>query len=315
MGLIERARSGDQRAIARLLTLVENDDPLGHDAIEQLYPQTGSAHRIGFTGPPGAGKSSLINRLIAYYRTEGCRVGVVAIDPTSPLSGGATLGDRIRLMDFHADPNVFIRSMASRGHHGGLAATTSLMAHVLDALGYDPILIETLGVGQDEVDVARLVDTVVLVQVPGLGDVVQTLKAGIFEIGDVIAINKTDLPGANSLARDLRSMVGLGHAIDGWITPVLTVSASTGEGMLKLAEEILAHRNYLGSNDRLAVRRRAAVVAEIEVFIRRELERTASTTTSSDFKDLVTAAAERRRTPRSVAQMTIQTGPGARMTE
>lgn len=315
MGLIERARSGDQRAIARLLTLVENDDPLGHDAIEQLYPQTGSAHRIGFTGPPGAGKSSLINRLIAYYRTEGRRVGVVAIDPTSPLSGGATLGDRIRLMDFHADPNVFIRSMASRGHHGGLAATTSLMAHVLDALGYDPILIETLGVGQDEVDVARLVDTVVLVQVPGLGDVVQTLKAGIFEIGDVIAINKTDLPGANSLARDLRSMVGLGHAIDGWITPVLTVSASTGEGMLKLAEEILAHRNYLGSNDRLAVRRRAAVVAEIEVFIRRELERIASTTTSSDFKDLVTAAAERRRTPRSVAQMTIQTGPGARMTE
>ncbi len=302
MGLIDRAYSGDLLALSRLLTLVENRDPLGREALERLYPVSGRAHRIGITGPPGAGKSSLIHHLVAAFRDQHRKVAVIAVDPSSRMSGGATLGDRIRLLAHFADPGVFVRSMASRGQRGGLSAATVDVAHVLDAFGFDPVVIETLGIGQDEIDIDRVVDTTVLVQVPGLGDAIQTLKAGIMEIGDIIAVNKADLPGAGPLARDLRSMLAMGamHG-DSWIPPVLQVSAESGVGMRDLVGAISSHRSFLSAENRLRERRRAAAFAEIEAIIRVQLEQHFARNDESTILRLVEAVANRQQTPYSVA--------------
>ena len=306
--LVDRALAGERRALARLLSRIENDDESGRALASRVYKLTGRAHRIGLTGPPGAGKSSLIARLIGTYRAEGRRVGVVAVDPTSPLTGGATLGDRIRLMEFHGDPNVFIRSMASRGHAGGLATTTSAVANALDAGGFDPILIETLGVGQDEVEIARLAHSVVVLQVPGLGDTVQTLKAGLLEIADVLVVNKSDLPGAERLVRDLSTMLTLGERGDavGWSPPVLRTSAATGDGIERLIAVLDEHRNHLCASGLLAQREREIAAAEIERQLRLVLlARLAAPGQHSEISSMLDQVVERTRSPAEVVALLL----------
>ncbi len=277
--LSARVRAGDAGAIARLLTRVENDDAVGREALENLLEDTGKAHLIGVTGPPGGGKSTLVNELIRAYRAAGKRVAVIAIDPSSPLTGGATLGDRIRMLEWHADPDVFIRSMASRRFGGGLARTTLGAVAVLDAAGFDPIIIETVGTGQDEVAIAQLAQTTLLVQVPGMGDSVQTLKAGALEIGDIIVVTKADRPEANDLARDLRRMQTLVPAEPGtktWQPPVVKTSAITGEGIADLVSAIDLHRAWIAETGELDRRRRQAAVTQLAEHLQYELLKQAS---------------------------------------
>lgn len=254
-------------AVARLLTRVENDDQVGRDALEKLLPHTRRAHLVGITGPPGAGKSTLVNELIRHYRAAGDRVAVLAIDPTSPLTGGATLGDRIRMMEWHDDPGVFIRSMASRRFGNGLAPSTLACASVFEAAGFDPIIIETVGTGQDEVAIASLALTTLLVQVPGLGDGVQTLKAGALEIGDVIVVTKGDRPESQELARDLRRLQTLtfepGAELPGWQPPVVTTSALQRTGIEAVAGAIGAHWQHLVDSNELDERRRTIAMTDI----------------------------------------------------
>ncbi len=295
MGLVDRALAGDARALSRLLTIVENRGEPGREAVDRLYPKTGSANRLGITGPPGAGKSSLISRLVGAFRERRHRVAVIAVDPSSRFSGGATLGDRIRLLSHFDDPDVFVRSMASRGQRGGLSVATVEVAHVFDAAGFDTILIETLGVGQDEIDVTRVVDTSIMVQVPGLGDAVQTLKAGILEVGDLIAVNKSDLPGANILVRDLRAMLALNPMqIDDWHPVVVPVSAETGTGVPDLLDAIEKRMSFLEHGDRLRELRRDIARAEIELLVRADLERVLNTGDMDRNAQLVDDVANRR---------------------
>jgi LAO/AO transport system kinase len=209
-GLVEQFRAGNRRALARILTQVENDTAAGREALRALFEASGRAHVVGVTGPPGAGKSTLVNRLIATWRGRGRTVAVVAVDPSSSLTGGATLGDRVRMMETYADEGVFIRSMATRGALGGLARATRGLVWMLDAFGFDLVIIETVGVGQDEVEVARTAHTTLLLQVPGLGDDIQAIKAGVLEIADILVVNKADRPGAGELKRDLAMMLTLG---------------------------------------------------------------------------------------------------------
>ncbi len=295
LGLIDDALAGNARALSRLLTTVENRGETGRDAIDRLYPRTGRALRLGITGPPGAGKSSLISHLIRAFRERKERVAVVAVDPSSRSSGGATLGDRIRLLSHYDDPGVFVRSMASRGQRGGLSAATIDVAHVFDAAGFETILIETLGVGQDDIDVTRVVDTSIMVQVPGLGDAVQTLKAGIMEVGDVIAVNKADLPGANALVRDLRAMLTLVPLQGGdWHPEVVPVSAETGSGIPKLMEAIDKRTGYLDHGLRREEHRRNVARAEIELLVRADLERLLSSHGRDQDTQIVEDVANRR---------------------
>ena len=299
-GLVDRAIGGDRRALARLLSRIERDDESGRQLTEELYPRSGRARRIGFTGPPGAGKSSLIARVVAELRALDHRVAVVTVDPTSPFTGGAALGDRIRLMEFHADPNVFIRSMASRGHRGGLAAATIAVAHALDAAGYDPILIETLGVGQDETAVAALVHTVAVLQVPGLGDTVQSLKAGLLEIADILVVNKADRPDADRLARDLATMTSL--SIHGrppsWTPPIVKTSAASGAGVEELVQELDRHHAHLVASGRLSERCRTMAQAELTILLRQQIEdRLTDCSDHGDWAGLLDDVIERRRAP------------------
>ncbi len=231
--LVSQALKGDRRATARLLTLVENGHPEGQTALAELYPRSGQAHIVGFTGSTGAGKSTLVNEVVREFRLKALEVAVVAVDPTSPFSGGALLGDRLRMRDLTDDPGVFIRSMASRGHPGGIAHATRGVVTVLDALGIPMILVETVGAGQVQVDVARVAHTVVLVEAPGMGDDVQALKAGLMEIADIIVVNKADRPEAHRTVQALRAaqmqILGLGEGDAGWAVPVLETSALEAE--------------------------------------------------------------------------------------
>ena len=240
--LTERVLSGEPRALARAATLVENRRPEGHELLKELFPRTGKATILGITGAPGAGKSTLADRLVAELRREEKQVGVIAVDPSSPYTGGALLGDRIRMLAHHADSGVFIRSMATRGWLGGLAATTTDMALLLDAAGKDYVLIETVGVGQDEIEIARLADVTVVVLVPGMGDDVQAIKAGIMEIADVFVINKSDQPGAERLQREIKAIQSLSVRKDGWVPPIIWTVASEDKGT---AEALAAIRSYL----------------------------------------------------------------------
>lgn len=235
MTLLDRFRSGDRRALARLITLVENHDPAAETALAAVAVQPGRARVIGMTGPPGAGKSSLIAGLVAHWRAQGRSIAVLAIDPSSTRTGGAALGDRLRLAGLAGDPEIFIRSMASRGQLGGLAEAAGQAVRLLAGFGYEIILVETVGVGQAEIEIARLADVVVVVQVPGLGDEMQAIKAGILEIADIIAVNKSDRPGAGPLAAQLRALVA---PVGATPPPVLLVSASHGTGLAELAEAI-----------------------------------------------------------------------------
>jgi LAO/AO transport system kinase len=262
--LLERLRTGDKRAVARLISWVEDGDrDQLREAAEALNPAAGRAQVIGLTGSPGVGKSTLADALVAAYRAEGRTVGVLAVDPSSPFTGGALLGDRVRMQRHAVDEDVYIRSMATRGHLGGLAWATPQAVRVLDAAGCEVILVETVGVGQAEVEVAGLADTTLVALAPGFGDAVQVAKAGILEVADVFVVNKADRDGAEVVARDLRQMLHLGEA-RAWQVPVVLTVAERGEGVDKLVEAIAAHRAHLESSGELDRRRRRRAAREIE---------------------------------------------------
>jgi GTPase len=255
-------RDGDRRALARAITLVENGDPLAYGVVADLYPATGNAYAVGVTGPPGVGKSSLISALVRHVRSAGPTIGVVSVDPSSPFSHGALLGDRIRLSDHFLDPGVFIRSMGTRGHLGGLAEATLQALLVLDAAGKDVVFLETVGAGQSEVEVIGIADTVVLVLMPGSGDSVQALKAGIMEIPDVIAINKMDHPAAKTMLNEVRSILALDRERE-WRPPIVLTEATRGENVPELWEKIDSHRAYLVDSGQLDDRRRRNLAGEV----------------------------------------------------
>jgi LAO/AO transport system kinase len=264
--LIERARKAEPRAVARLISLVEDGSPALREITAALAPYTGRCYTVGLTGAPGVGKSTTTSALVAAYRRRGNRVAVLAIDPSSPFSGGALLGDRVRMQRHATDREVYIRSMASRGHLGGLAAATPQALRVLDAAGYDVVLIETVGVGQSEVDVAAAADTTVVLLAPGMGDGIQAAKAGILEIGDVYAVNKADRDGADSTARELGHMLALGAPREpgDWRPPIVKTVAARDQGIDDLVEAIDKHQAWLGRDGRLDAKRRDRTAGEIE---------------------------------------------------
>ncbi|MEU9043499.1 MULTISPECIES: methylmalonyl Co-A mutase-associated GTPase MeaB [unclassified Kitasatospora] len=271
--LVEQARQGRPRAVARLITLVENAAPQLREAMAALAPYTGQAYTIGLTGSPGVGKSTSTSALVSAYRRLGKRVGVLAVDPSSPFSGGALLGDRVRMQDHATDPEVFIRSMATRGHLGGLSWTAPQALRVLDAAGCEVILVETVGVGQSEVEIAAQADTTVVLLAPGMGDGIQAAKAGILEIGDVFVVNKADRDGADATARELNHMLGLGEAREAgdWRPPIVKTVAARGEGVDEVVEALEKHRAWLEEHGELAVRRRRRAAEEIEAIALAEL--------------------------------------------
>ncbi|GAB3196538.1 methylmalonyl Co-A mutase-associated GTPase MeaB [Nocardioides hungaricus] len=264
-GLVERARAGEARAVARLISLVEDQSPLLREVMAALAPHTGNAQVIGVTGSPGVGKSTSTSALVTELRRAGRRVGVLAVDPSSPFSGGALLGDRVRMQDHALDREVYIRSMASRGHLGGLAWTTPQALRVLDAAGCDVILVETVGVGQSEVEIAGLADTTMVLLAPGMGDGIQAAKAGILEIGDLYVVNKADRDGVEQVRRDLRSMLALAERPEGsWKQPILLTVAQKGEGVAEVVEALDRHRAWLESSGELGRRRTRRARDEIE---------------------------------------------------
>ncbi len=260
--LLEGLRSGDRRALARAISLVENGDPLAGELVRETYPQTGRAEIVGITGPPGVGKSSLVSALVRLVRGQGRTIGVISVDPSSPFTAGALLGDRIRLADHFLDRDVFIRSMGTRGHLGGLAEATLQAALLLDAFGKDVVFVETVGTGQSEVEITGLADTIVLALMPGSGDSIQALKAGIMEIPDVIVVNKRDHPAAKTMMNEVRSILGLGEKRD-WTPPIVLTEAVRGEGIEGLWEAVEDHRLHLVESGRLEERRGEQLAGEV----------------------------------------------------
>jgi len=264
--LVARAERGEARAVARLISLVEDASPALREVMALLAPRAGHARVLGLTGSPGVGKSTSTNALVAAYRRLGMRVGVLAVDPSSPFSGGALLGDRVRMQDHATDDGVFIRSMASRGHLGGLSWAAPQALRVLSAAGCDVVLIETVGVGQAEVEIASLADTTLVLLAPGMGDGIQAAKAGILEVADVFVVNKADREGADTVVRDLRYMLSLGdrRTDDGWRVPIVKTVAAKGEGADEVVEAIERHGQWLAGNGQLEVRRRKRAADEVE---------------------------------------------------
>ncbi|WP_407549920.1 methylmalonyl Co-A mutase-associated GTPase MeaB [Streptomyces sp. Pv4-95] len=264
--LVEQARQGRPRAVARLISLVEGASPELREVMAALAPLTGNAYVVGLTGSPGVGKSTTTSALVTAYRKTGKRVGVLAVDPSSPFSGGALLGDRVRMSDHASDPGVYIRSMATRGHLGGLAWAAPQAIRVLDAAGCDVVLVETVGVGQSEVEIASQADTSVVLLAPGMGDGIQAAKAGILEIGDVYVVNKADRDGADATARELNHMLGLGEsrAPGDWRPPIVKTVAARGEGVDEVVEALEKHRAWMEERDVLAQRRRSRAAREVE---------------------------------------------------
>lgn len=301
--IVDRLRSVP-RALPRLATLIENEDPRGLEIFEAIYPCSGKAHVVGITGPPGVGKSALIDVLTIAIRETGRRVAVIAVDPSSPNSGGALLGDRIRLMRHHADQGVFVRSMASRGRSGGLAWATAEIIHLVDVAGFPIVLVETVGVGQDGTDIAALVDTVVVVDAPGLGDGVQAMKAGLLETADILVVNKSDRPGAQETLRSLRSAVALDPTPGGRRTPVVATSATDWEGIGDLLAAIDEHRRWLAESGCEEERRARAARAEVLAALRETIERhlDASWNTSQPLRAAVSHVARRQITARRAAR-------------
>ncbi len=293
MTLVEQLLSGNRLALTRLLTQVENDTSDGRAALTELFPHTGKAHLIGITGAPGTGKSSLVNQLALHFRKqEERRVAVVAVDPSSPFTGGAVLGDRVRMRDLAGDPGVFIRSMASRGSLGGLAQTTAGLVQVFDAAGFDIILIETVGAGQAEVEIARLAHTTLVIEAPGLGDDIQAIKAGILEIADILVVNKADRPGVENTLKALKNALELAHPVqhvfhhhgkleiveapnepiyNSWIPPILQTVATEGTGIHELADEIARHAGHLRESGDWAARERGRLGSELESMLQEML--------------------------------------------
>ncbi len=330
--LVDPLLNGKRRAIARLISHIENEAPPAQQVLTELYPHTGQAHLIGITGAPGTGKSSLVNELAKIYRGKGKTVAIIAVDPTSPFSGGAILGDRIRMRELSGDPGIFIRSMASRGSLGGLARGVHDAIKVFDAAGFDIILIETVGVGQGEVDIARTAHTVLVVEAPGLGDDIQAIKAGILEIADIFVVNKADKPGANKTVSALKTMLELGHTTprqvahhgtlisipmpapvpdptpeNTWEHPIVKTVALTGEGVASLVDTITQHRQHLAQTGLLTGRNRARLTAELEDRLQHEmLRRLLARTPASTLTEIITKLVNRTLSPYNAVQILLE---------
>jgi len=308
--LAERLLAGDKRALARAISLVEDDDPEGWALVREVYPRTGNADVVGFTGPPGAGKSTLIGAVVKHRRERERSVAVLSIDPSSPFRGGALLGDRIRLSEHFLDPGVFIRSMATRGALGGLAEAALQAALLMDAAGKDDVFLETVGVGQAEVDVIDHADSIVLVLIPGSGDSIQALKAGVMEIPDIIVVNKADHPLCDTMVREIRGVLSLAPVEGGWAVPIVKTEAVRGEGVEELDARLGQHREFVRSEGLLSERRRRNLMNEVlglaTVRLRRALE--ASLREDPEVQELLDAVVERRLDPASAASAVLERG-------
>jgi LAO/AO transport system kinase len=300
---VERLRNGDPRALARAISAVENRQTGSSELLKALFPHTGGARILGLTGAPGAGKSTLVDQLAKHYRKQKLTVGIIAVDPTSPYSGGAILGDRIRMQDHFADPGIYIRSMATRGSLGGLARATADVTTVLDASGRDIVMIETVGVGQDEVEIVRLADITVVILVPGMGDDVQTIKAGIMEIADIFVINKSDREGAERVQREIRAMQSLATRNDNWTPPIVETVASEGKGVEELAAAIGQYDAYL-KNKNLVLRRSAENWRErlLEMLRDAMLDKASAQMTDGEMARYAEEVAEHKRDPYTLVE-------------
>jgi LAO/AO transport system kinase len=307
--LLQNFFKGDVRALSRIITRVENRSADSLDILRQLFPHTGRSQIIGITGSPGAGKSSLVDRLAIAYRKQEKTLAIVAVDPSSPFTGGAILGDRIRMQTHGVDPGVYIRSMATRGHLGGLAAATADVVTVLDAVGKNPVIVETVGVGQDEIDIVKLADVSIVVLVPGMGDDIQALKAGIMEIGDIFVINKADRPGVEKLERAIQAVLSLAHRDDMWEPPIVRTVATHGDGIDELVDSIERGNQFFRNSATRAQKRKAAEQQKLMKLLEERLITAAvqQVFPNEELNKLVTEIAERRQDPYSVVEQIIGT--------
>ena len=306
-GLTQAVLSGKYRALAQAVSLVEREAPEVEDLLAAIYPKTGNARIVGVTGSPGAGKSTLVAALAKYYRKKQKRVGIIAVDPTSPFSGGAILGDRIRMTDLYTDRGVFIRSMATRGFMGGLAKATNDVVDLLDASGFDIVLVETVGVGQDEVEVIRTVQTNMVVLVPGMGDDIQAIKAGIMEIGDIFVVNKADRPGADKTVTEVTMMMSLVEEHGDWVPPIVKTIASRSEAIDELDAAIEKHFDYLRQSGELDRRNRERVRIRIETMLKEKfLDRLIGTTIAREkYESLLDDVLRKRNNPHDAAESVL----------
>ncbi len=315
MDWVQAAVDGDRRALARLLSFVENGTPEGREALARLFPKAGKAHIVGVTGSPGAGKSTLVGKLAREFRSRGAALAIVAVDPTSPYSGGALLGDRLRMQDLIPDEGIFIRSMASRGHPGGVAHATRDVVTVLDAVGFPLVLVETVGAGQAQVEVASVAHTVVLVEAPGMGDEIQALKAGLMEIADIVVVNKADRPEARQTVRVLQSVrrevqpvcrYGNGIPEAGWEFPILQTAALENEGIVALADTIAAHRRYLQESGQWDFLLKRHARADVEAWLSRYLVELMEQHVAARLDGAIESVLRREKDPASVAQELLE---------
>jgi LAO/AO transport system kinase len=305
--LIDGVRRGRYRQLAQAVSLVEREDPRAERMLAALYPTTGRARLIGITGSPGSGKSTLVGSLTKYYRKQGKRVGIIAVDPTSPFTGGAILGDRVRMVDLYTDRGVFIRSMATRGFMGGVAKATNDVVDLLDAAGFDIVIVETVGVGQDEIEIIRTVQTNVVVLVPGMGDDIQAIKAGLMEIGDVFAVNKADRPGADKTVTEVTMMMSLVEEHAHWIPPILKTVALKGEGIPELDEAMTRHYEYLRTSGELDRRNRERVRIRIETMLKEKfMDRLIGKTISpEEYEHLLDEVLQKKDNPHHAAESVL----------
>jgi LAO/AO transport system kinase len=306
--LLQEFFNGEVRALARVISHVENRTPASLDILRQLFPKSGRSHVIGVTGSPGAGKSSLVDRLAMAYREKAKQIGIVAVDPSSPFTGGAILGDRVRMQTLGLDQQIYFRSMATRGNLGGLAAATADVVTVLDAAGKDPVIVETVGVGQDEVEIAKLADISLVVLVPGMGDDVQALKAGIMEIGDIFVINKNDRPGGDKMEREIATVLSLAHREDGWNPPIVKTIATTGDGIGELVEKIEACQQFFGSSELKARKKRDTARQGLLTLLQERLAETAlqQVFSNGDLDRIAGEIAARRQDPYSIVDQIVR---------
>ncbi len=305
--LASAVRSGDYRALAKAISLVEREDAQAERILAELYPSTGRARIVGITGSPGAGKSTLVAALAKHYRRQGKRIGIVAVDPTSPFTGGAILGDRIRMAELYTDRGVFIRSMATRGFMGGLAKATNDVVDLLDAAGFDIVVVETVGVGQDEVEVIRTVQTNVVVLVPGMGDDIQAIKAGLMEIGDIFVVNKADRPGADKTVTEVTMMMSLVEEHGDWMPPIVKTVASHGEGIAELDSALQKHFEYLGASGELDRRNRERVRIRIETLLKEKFigRLIGGALPAGDYEKILDDVLRKRNNPHDAAESVL----------
>jgi LAO/AO transport system kinase len=304
MELIEQALKGSSRAIAKLITLVENRGEGADEVMEEIYPHTGGAYIIGVTGPPGSGKSTLVDKITLKLIQQGFTAGIIAIDPSSPFTGGAVLGDRLRMKNVDTQEKVFIRSLSTRGSIGGLSRATCNTARILDACGKDFILIETVGAGQDEVEIMSIADTTIVVLMPGMGDEIQTIKAGVMEIGDIFVVNKSDREGAERTAQMVRMMLELKQSQNNWVSPVVKTVATEDAGTMDLIEKFLAHREYLSRSGKFLERRRERVKTEIRKMVEEKISAQIKSLVEehSSFNTMVEEVVSRKKDPYACAR-------------